>query len=73
MKKGETSELILVDIHISRMYSDVLSSLFGHHIERGCENILPLSTDIIMVAYDHHGSRLKLHQEKREQQHHNLE
>ena len=41
MKKVETSELILVDIHISRMYSDVLSG-FGHHIERGCENIHPL-------------------------------
>ena len=36
----ETSKLILVYIHIGRMYSDVLSCLLGHHIERGCENIL---------------------------------
>ena len=33
MKKEETSELILVDIHISRMYSDVLSRFWTSHRE----------------------------------------
>ena len=58
MERKETSKLILVDIHISRMYSDVVFYLFEHHIERGCENILSLSSTsgIIMMALCHHGS-----------------
>ena len=33
MERGETSELILVDIPISRMYSDVLSRFWTSHRE----------------------------------------